>query len=876
MAGPDRFTVPVGVRHSVGIELECLVAYLPPDSPDPHPDAGLPPVLRHEKEAFLTMENVLQSIRNILKKNGVPVNDGSRKDSREDLPIRLHYKENWDVATDISVNEVFREEYEWANVEIRSPAMWATEQAFEEIRYVVNVLTSNLRVIINPTCGFHVHVGNGRKFFQPQTIKRLGSFLWAADPMLSRIHPPWRRVFEYCPSIRHESRLACREEERPPVRYAPETDYDALPVVDFSDTSREESEYGGLEGWQKWAAWRKQVGPFMALDEHVDETVGHGIGNERGGEDDSNLLSPLRGVVHSSEPSGPPSSLLRELSDNSSGNGDDNGGDELRRSELFDEPPADLLVEADTRSDGLRRSELFDEPPADLLVEVDPHSDDHNASEPPPHELIDDDDFDDYIRFLSEEETIREARRLYDEYEQHDIPPPDHALHRNLGWMRWVEGQDPKVYEWLLEYCSTRFHTRDILTVNTAGQIELIMLAQCYIIFGHTNIASLSENERHAILEACGPYFEIVRSSWQWNAATERWNLVHHRTPELLHPRTRREINIDAEYVVSKFEKQAELLELEGEHKENGIEYLSRSEYYRGIRTNAGFTKMFNDLRDYAGSPAPDFRKQMADLAQSIFAPIPSSPLETHPGDDSDVYMPPAWRAAHPEPTPPEPEPPAKLLPHDPDALSATYKDAIEQHVTIREHAWPRMNWLPSDTYPMPDPQPNQPAVITTTAAGMAQIAACESAAQVGALLDAVGGGRCNYNFTHYNPPSLSAENGGAMTSWNPRTVEFREAAGTLDPAWIATWARVCVGIVRWARRAPVAEFLEVLDRVLLQEERDARARVAAAAGGSDAYEERDRDEAERYDVCDLLEDIGLFVEAAMIRKRESESGPPR
>ncbi|RYC55119.1 hypothetical protein CHU98_g11091, partial [Xylaria longipes] len=115
-------------------------------------------------------------------------------------------------------------------------------------------------------------------------------------------------------------------------------------------------------------------------------------------------------------------------------------------------------------------------------------------------------------------------------------------------------------------------------------------------------------------------------------------------------------------------------------------------------------------------------------------------------------------------------------------------------------------------------------------------------------------GDRANYNFGAYALGSLGFDEG-----WK-RTIEFREAAGSLDPDWIITWANICVGILRFCRDASVIDFITVLERVVREEERQRTA----------------NDDEGMYDVCDLLEDMCLFTEATTIRERERKLGPPR
>ncbi|KAI0482384.1 putative amidoligase enzyme-domain-containing protein [Xylariaceae sp. FL0804] len=78
------------------------------------------------------------------------------------------------------------------------------------------------------------------------------------------------------------------------------------------------------------------------------------------------------------------------------------------------------------------------------------------------------------------------------------------------------------------------------------------------------------------------------------------------------------------------------------------------------------------------------------------------------------------------------------------------------------------------------------------------------------------------------------------------RTIEFRLAEGSLDGEWCAMWARICVGLCRFAWHAPVKVFLEVLANLDSADER----------GG--------------YDVVDLLDDVALFAEAEYVERRLS------
>ncbi|KAI1083061.1 putative amidoligase enzyme-domain-containing protein [Whalleya microplaca] len=289
MAGSE-FTVPMGRRPSVGIELEFILAHLPSDEIDPDGNRAdsLPPVLRLDGYGYDKQVAALEHIRDTLAGHGIAVNRIPQSfDEPKDnaLPIRLRNIDKWDIGLDTSIDGSDRRGYYWLGVEIRSPAMWARDESYQEIAYVVNLLKSKYRLRVNSSCGFHVHVGNGRNFFTAETIKRLAAFLWAADPMLSRLHAPYRRVSRHSESIRYSSKLACqrgfdaaaahrlveREKRRPENPHYGA--FDEIPMTTWSDTTREELEYGSKDMWESYAHWRTEVGPFMRLSENIDEHI---------------------------------------------------------------------------------------------------------------------------------------------------------------------------------------------------------------------------------------------------------------------------------------------------------------------------------------------------------------------------------------------------------------------------------------------------------------------------------------------------------------------------------------------------------------------------------------------------------------------------
>ncbi|KAI5861473.1 hypothetical protein GGS23DRAFT_576945 [Durotheca rogersii] len=123
--------------------------------------------------------------------------------------------------------------------------------------------------------------------------------------------------------------------------------------------------------------------------------------------------------------------------------------------------------------------------------------------------------------------------------------------------------------------------------------------------------------------------------------------------------------------------------------------------------------------------------------------------------------------------------------------------------------------------------------------AGLAEIFSASSSCTLQLLHRVSRNERPNYNFDSYACPIAQSR------PFEQHTVEFRQAAGTLDGAWVEVWARICVGLTHFAIHAPVPEYLSVMYHL----------HEAQAEGAP-------------YNVIDLLDEVGLFAEAEFAAKR--------
>ncbi|KAJ0339780.1 hypothetical protein COL154_010244 [Colletotrichum chrysophilum] len=212
---PGKQIAATAPRVSFGVELEFFVAYVFEGSPDPDEpikndiqplsvvpyDEEFPDKSKHK----IPDDWVREQIRKALIKAGLPV-FGS-KEKMVPGSVQASHSEKvmsaFRIVDDCSLREFRPENYLITKVEVNSPAMYDMPISFDLIRLAVSTITTQFRCRVNPTCGFHVHVGNGlTERIDPRTLRNFAALLWAADPFISRLHAPWRAITKYSQSAR--------------------------------------------------------------------------------------------------------------------------------------------------------------------------------------------------------------------------------------------------------------------------------------------------------------------------------------------------------------------------------------------------------------------------------------------------------------------------------------------------------------------------------------------------------------------------------------------------------------------------------------------------------------------------------------------------
>ncbi|KAH9901855.1 putative amidoligase enzyme-domain-containing protein [Xylariomycetidae sp. FL2044] len=160
----------------------------------------------------------------------------------------------------------------------------------------------------------------------------------------------------------------------------------------------------------------------------------------------------------------------------------------------------------------------------------------------------------------------------------------------------------------------------------------------------------------------------------------------------------------------------------------------------------------------------------------------------------------------------------------------------------------------------LPEPRPPKPrpqtansnsnskvppgSTAAATAAAVETILSSRTMSDVQALMATANDGA--YNFDNARP---------ARHQWGCeelRTVEFKQAAGTLDGGWAGTWARICVGMVEFAGSATPERVRRLIHSCCCDPDH------SPPGGENDKENEGGGKNSEYYDVLDLLLDMGV------------------
>ncbi|KAK6951969.1 hypothetical protein Daesc_006494 [Daldinia eschscholtzii] len=213
------------VKLSFGVEMELYLAWRAetftgtvPAPPGVKLSPGAPLVI---KGGRLTKGAKIKALALIIEEAfpssaGTVVSLDDRKlDKRNKEWYHLEAYRRWDVIPDGSLAippdelaDLNSTDYGWIGAEVVSPALWATNEGFDEVRRMCEFLQKHFWIYNARKAGFHVHVGNGNEWLPLNSLRQIAAFLYAADPVLAQSHPRHRTNNIYCASPRLYSNVS--------------------------------------------------------------------------------------------------------------------------------------------------------------------------------------------------------------------------------------------------------------------------------------------------------------------------------------------------------------------------------------------------------------------------------------------------------------------------------------------------------------------------------------------------------------------------------------------------------------------------------------------------------------------------------------------
>jgi hypothetical protein len=199
-------------RLTFGVELEVSAAYLVAGEKDRDPDDPRSVYHISTGDKSLTLwQNNRNHIAETLRSNGIAAEvvpePGDNSYTRQNPRA-------WVIASDLAVFEKPPDDgegwYNYSPVELISPVFYYTQEALDEVKFVMTLMSNTYRC--GTTTGLHVHVGNSTKGFPPSVIQKLLGTIWTFKEHLELIHPKVRWDYGMCPSMRRGSTLIGTDE----------------------------------------------------------------------------------------------------------------------------------------------------------------------------------------------------------------------------------------------------------------------------------------------------------------------------------------------------------------------------------------------------------------------------------------------------------------------------------------------------------------------------------------------------------------------------------------------------------------------------------------------------------------------------------------
>ena len=98
----------------------------------------------------------------------------------------------WCMTDDGSLELPDNSSYSWVRLEVKSPALYVCQSAFEQVAAACEILTTKYRVCPHQSAGLHVHVGKEANGFPITVLRNFMSTIFTFEDRIEKIHPKHR------------------------------------------------------------------------------------------------------------------------------------------------------------------------------------------------------------------------------------------------------------------------------------------------------------------------------------------------------------------------------------------------------------------------------------------------------------------------------------------------------------------------------------------------------------------------------------------------------------------------------------------------------------------------------------------------------------
>ncbi|MCJ1416105.1 hypothetical protein MMC32_002440 [Xylographa parallela] len=179
------------LRITFGVEIECVLRMT--DAQYNENESRFKESPHNYSNSF--SNSSYASTFEVLSTAGISVNIGHQD------PLDDSWNDRWTIKEDSSI-EAFETNgdnipgHDYKILELVSRILPLTDESFEEIEAVIQIIQARYTLITNESTGLHVHVGDGNRGFALQTLKKFSILVVTFEHIIESIHPDARISFD--------------------------------------------------------------------------------------------------------------------------------------------------------------------------------------------------------------------------------------------------------------------------------------------------------------------------------------------------------------------------------------------------------------------------------------------------------------------------------------------------------------------------------------------------------------------------------------------------------------------------------------------------------------------------------------------------------